>query len=136
MAVCAFAAPVFATSITDTDILRYTNTARIAHNRDALIPDSALVSLAEKKLADMFARDYFAHKDPDGLNAATHAKNAQYAFKMLGENLAMGDYEGAEALVDAWMESAGHRENILEGKYTHIGIASGIGEFEGEDTFI
>lgn len=132
----ASSAQAFSTSISDVLIFTEINDVRQEHDREELIRDATLDVLAQEKLDDMFARNYFSHKDPNGLGTAVAAKNAGYRFTVLGENLAMGSYDDIEMLVDAWMESSGHRKNLLDDRFTNTGIASGIGEFNGEETFI
>jgi hypothetical protein len=84
----------------------------------------------------MFQQQYFAHVGPQGESALTIATSVGYAHLALGENLALGLYTGDEGVVDAWMKSPGHRENILDTHYTQIGVAVRKGTFEGESTWI
>ena len=95
-----------------------------------------LDDIAEARLSDMFQKQYFAHVAPDGGSAETVAKSAGYDYIMLGENLALGNYAGDEGVVEAWMNSPGHRANILNSHYTELGVAAGEGKFGGEDTWL
>jgi hypothetical protein len=130
------AALVKAPSIDAASIFELTNEARGENGRPPLLWDARLSEIAEEKLDDMFEREYFAHKDPDGKTAGARALADGYQFTLLGENLAMGWYESPDALVDAWMGSSGHRKNILLTGFTSIGVAFGLRQFKGEETMI
>lgn len=110
------------------------------HRREAGLPElkeSTLLNIsAQKKVDDMFARQYFEHESPTGEGAGDLVSEAGYEFIVVGENLALGNYKDDKVLVQAWMDSPGHRENILKGAYTEIGIAVARGMFEGRDTWL
>lgn len=91
---------------------------------------------AEIKLQDMFAKQYFEHISPIGVGVGDLGSKVSYEYITIGENLALGDFKDDKALIDAWMASSGHRANILNKKYTEIGIAVGKGKFEGKDVWI
>ena len=76
---------------------------------------------ANDRMGDMFAKNYFAHVSPDGLQPFVWAKHRGYRYRLIGENLAVG-YRGT-AVVDGWMRSPGHRENILQRGFEEVGIA-------------
>jgi uncharacterized protein YkwD len=84
----------------------------------------------------MFENQYFAHESPTGEKVSDLAKKFGYDFLLIGENLAMGNFSSDEDLVLAWMESPGHRENILNEKYQEIGVAVKKGIFEGKEVWI
>lgn len=113
-----------------------TNAERIELGLPPLAESDELNIAAAAKVEDMFARQYFAHVSPSGEDAADLAATAGYAFIMIGENLALGNFEGNRALVRAWMASPGHRANILDARYQEIGIAVGQGVFEGRRTWL
>lgn len=113
-----------------------TNIRRAEHGLPALSANARLVSAAEAKINDMFNRQYFAHDSPTGEGPADLAESARYEYLMVGENLALGNYKDDSALVDAWMNSPGHRENILHTKYTEIGVAVRRGTFEGQTVWM
>ncbi|WKZ29085.1 MAG: CAP domain-containing protein [Patescibacteria group bacterium] len=113
-----------------------TNRHRSAQGLAALRLNAKLNAAAEAKLADMFARQYFAHESPDGRGPGDLADAAGYAYITVGENLALGNFENDAALVQAWMDSPGHRANILSGSYAEIGIAVGRGTYEGKTTWM
>ena len=84
----------------------------------------------------MFAKQYFAHVSPTGIGPGDLAKQVSYAYVIVGENLALGDFGSDEKLVDAWMNSPGHRANILNRYYQEIGVAVGKGIYEGRETWL
>jgi hypothetical protein len=84
----------------------------------------------------MFEKGYFEHNSPTGESASTVADDVGYEYIAIGENIALGNFENDAVLVKAWMDSPGHRANILSGKFTQIGIAVGRGEFEGRETWM
>lgn len=88
--------------------------------------EARLEAAAQRHAADMVERQFFSHDTPDGLRPEDRALNAGYPSKHYssGENLAWGT--GLEAapveIVDGWMHSPGHRENILRNAFTQIGV--------------
>ena len=96
-----------------------------------LAGDSLLDRAAQAKVDDMFAGKYFEHTSPQGHDAAYFIGSAGYEYVAIGENLAMGNYKSDEALVQAWMDSPGHRENILKKGFKEIGVAAGYGNMDG-----
>jgi uncharacterized protein YkwD len=125
-----------AATLTADGIHAETNRHRAERGRAALRRDAALDAAAEAKLADMFGRQYFAHESPTGEGPADVIEAAGYAFVTVGENLALGGFDDDRDLVQAWMDSPGHRANILEAKFTEIGIAVGRGMYEGRMTWM
>lgn len=110
------------------------------HRREAGLPElseNTLLNIAaQKKVDDMFARQYFEHDSPSGKGVGDLITETGYEFIVVGENLALGNYKNDAVLVQAWMDSPGHRENILKSAYTEIGIAVARGTFEGRDTWL
>jgi hypothetical protein len=118
-------------------VLTYTNIARAQNGGFAALAENATLDQdAQIKLQDMFTRQYFEHVSPTGDGPAELANKVGYAFVIVGENLALGDFGTDEALLTAWMNSPGHRANILNPNYTEIGIAVGKGMYEGRNTWL
>ena len=118
-------------------VIEHTNSARAQNGGlPALIENELLDRDAQMKLDDMFAKQYFEHVSPTGIGPADLAKTAGYAYVIVGENLALGDFESDQALVTAWMNSPGHRANILNAHYQEIGVAVGKGTYEGHETWM
>jgi uncharacterized protein YkwD len=69
----------------------------------------------------MVARDFYAHASPDGSRPWDRAAAAGSVLRSIGENIACGQRSPAE-VVTGWMNSPGHRANILRREFTHIGV--------------
>lgn len=119
-------------TLSPSEIIRITNEKRNVAHVAPLARNVLLDQAATRKLQDMFDRQYFDHVSPDGKGPGYIAEKAGYSYVVIGENLAMGTFETDEALMNAWMASEGHKENILNDRYTEIGVAVGHGTFNGE----
>lgn len=113
-----------------------TNSQRKIYNLKQLKRNNILDKAAMLKLQDMFAKQYFEHVSPSGTGPADLAKEVEYSYVIVGENLALGNFQNDEALVEAWMNSPGHRENILNSRYQDIGLAVGQGIYEGKNVWL
>ena len=109
-----------------------TNQNRIYNHLEALKVNPILVSAAEAKANDMAAKGYFSHETPDGKTPWYFMSEAGYSFATAGENLAVNFFDSKD-VTDAWMNSAGHRANILNGNFSEVGIATAHGTFEGHE---
>ena len=123
------------TLLTRNGIVLWTNIHRAENGLVPLSENTRLVYAAVEKLNDMFENQYFAHVSPAGLGVTHWVDRAGYEYLIVGENLALGNFEDDADLVQAWMDSPGHRKNIL-GNYTEIGAATGRGIFEGRQTWL
>ncbi len=117
--------------ITETNIQRKENGGLPALSENTKLDEIALL-----RTRDMFKKQYFAHVAPDGGSAQVTAKTVGYDYLALGENLALGVFSGDKDVVEAWMNSPGHRANILNSHYTEIGVAAEEGIYEGRITWI
>lgn len=122
--------------LTPEGIVAFTNEARSDDGLPPLTQNPELDKIAELRLRDMFAKQYFAHYSPEGRGAADEANAVGYEYLAIGENLALGSFEGDSGVVDAWLQSPGHRANILSDGYTEIGAAAGKGSFEGKTVWL
>ncbi|MEK7161482.1 MAG: CAP domain-containing protein [Patescibacteria group bacterium] len=102
----------------------------------ALKENARLNAAATAKLNDMFKQQYFEHTSPQGKGPADLAKTAGYEYIAVGENLALGNFDNDRVLVQDWMDSPGHRANILNAQYEEIGVAVGRGEYEGRTVWL
>jgi uncharacterized protein YkwD len=119
------------------DVISWTNKNRASNgNLAPLLENSKLNQSAQMKVDDMFKHQYFEHISPNGKGVSDIAKDVSYEYIVIGENLALGNFKDSQALLDAWMASPGHRANILNSRYTEIGVAVGHGKFKGEDTWL
>lgn len=113
-------------------VIELTNKERGDNSLSGLVKNSKLESGALSKAYDMLRKQYFAHESPTGVGPGEIAKNAGYDFVSVGENLALGVFKDEGDLVKAWMDSPGHRDNILNKKWSEIGVAVIKGEYEGK----
>ncbi|MEU6673524.1 CAP domain-containing protein [Streptomyces sp. NPDC046925] len=102
-------------------VLRLTNAERTAAGLGPLSPDPLLTVAAQNHSADMIARAFYAHTSPDGGQPWDRASAAGSTHRSIGENIACGQRTPAE-VVDGWMNSPGHRANILKPSFTHLGV--------------
>lgn len=102
----------------------------------ALLGNDKLDAIAMERLDDMFEKQYFEHLSPKGESASSVAEDIGYGFISIGENIALGNFKDDQALVQAWMDSPGHRANILKDDYTELGIAVKKGVYEEKETWI
>lgn len=92
-----------------------------------------LVSAASLKANDMAEKSYFAHISPEGKTPWYWIEKAGYTYIYAGENLAV-NFDDSEDVEKAWMNSPTHKANILNNRYTEIGISTAIGTYKGEKT--
>lgn len=123
----------YATSISANEVINLSNQQRAANGISALTYSGQLAQAAYVKAQDMFAKDYWSHYNPEGQGPAYFIASSGYNYSTGGENLAK-DFNTSAGVVNAWMNSAGHRANILQGAYVHTGVAVVNGNFQGADT--
>lgn len=111
-------------------LVNLTNQNRTAKNIAELKVSPILEKAAQMKADDMAAKGYFAHNTPDGKTPWYWFDQAGYAYKYAGENLAV-NFEESIDVENAWMASRGHFLNIMNPKYTEIGIATSTGIYKG-----
>ena len=112
-------------------ILEIVNIERTKENLSALAFNTRLSAIAEGKAVDMINKQYFAHVSPDGTDVAKLAEIYGYKYVYLGENLAMGDFVSSSDVMNGWMNSPGHRANILNKNYSEVGISAIQGNYQG-----
>lgn len=120
-------------SVTPAGLLSDTNKARATEGDEPLALNSQLSRAAYLKAKDMFKQQYWAHNAPDGTQPWKWFGDVDYAYSEAGENLARGFHDN-DSLVDAWLQSPSHRENVLKSTYTQVGFAVVDGELEGKST--
>lgn len=103
------------------EVLTLTNVEREKNGLAPLQLDVKLSEVAREKSNDMAKNGYFDHQSPTYGSPFDMMKQFGITYRTAGENIAMGQRTPAE-VVDAWMNSEGHRANILNKDYTHIGI--------------
>lgn len=104
------------------EIFRLVNEERIARGLGPVKFNATLEAQAEEYACELIHYDFFAHVNP--VTKSTLSERAEqfgYVYRVVGENLAAGQPSPAEAFRD-WMESPGHRANILDGRFTELGV--------------
>ncbi|TSI02606.1 CAP domain-containing protein [Lysinibacillus sp. BW-2-10] len=102
-------------------VVELTNAERAKAGLAPLQMDTPLMAVAREKSADMSKNNYFSHTSPTYGSPFDQMKAAGISYKAAGENIAQGQ-KTPEQVVQAWMNSEGHRANILNGSFTHIGV--------------
>ena len=113
-------------------LVNLTNQNRVASNISELKVNPLLEKAAQMKADDMASKGYFAHNTPDGKTPWYWMDQAGYRYVYAGENLAVNFEESAD-VETAWMNSRGHFLNIMNPKYTEIGIATSTGIYKGRE---
>lgn len=111
----------YATNVNHSGLLGSTNQQRLAGGLGALGMDSRLNAAAQAKANDMVAKNYWSHTSPDGRQPWDFIIAAGYSYNRAGENLAYGALTSEET-VQAWMNSPGHRANIMNAGFTQVGF--------------
>lgn len=93
-----------------------------------------LAGVAFGHAADMAAHDYFEHEDLSGRSPAQRVRAVGYPEKLVGENIAYGP-QSAEEVVQGWLDSPGHCENIMDTRFTEMGIAYAAGHGSRRDLY-
>jgi uncharacterized protein YkwD len=123
-------------NLTKGGVFAFTNKERINANLQIFTTSTLLDEVAKRRMKDMFAKGYFEHVSPTGDSASVEAELIGYEYISIGENIALGNFENDDVLVKAWMASPGHRANILNTKFTQLGVAVGKGLYNGKSTWI
>lgn len=123
----------YATDISIPKLLELTNVERQKGGLSVVTYNDKLARAASLKADDMFAKNYWAHYSPDGKTPWDFILTADYQYEYAGENLAK-NFLFSQGVVDAWMNSPSHRENILRKEYTEVGFAVKNGVLNDEPT--
>lgn len=111
----------------EAEIIALVNQARKENGLGELVKNEKLSRSAQAKALDMKNKNYFQHVSPEGVQPWFFAEEEKYQYKSFGENLAEGFFSADEVHV-AWMNSPGHRENILSVNFSEMGV--GLVDFE------
>lgn len=114
-------------------VVALVNAARADAGCDPLVVDDRLALAAQLHSDDMAANDYFSHESQDGRTFVDRVLAAGYP-EPGGENIAQGQRSAAE-VHDAWMNSEGHRANILNCSFTAIGVGLHAGSWTWTQNF-
>jgi len=110
------------------EMLASVNAARKQARLRPLTANTLLDKAAQRHAEDMLKRGYFAHKSPAGTTVRERARSAGYEWHSIGENIAYGQ-TSVDEVMETWLNSPGHRKNILTPGFTElgVGIAMGLG---------
>ncbi len=123
----------FASEVTPVNILELTNYSRSVFGLSAVSLSNNLTKAAQAKAEDMIKNQYFAHTSPQGLTPWDFIKGQGYNYIIAGENLAL-NFSTSEGVENAWMNSPGHKANILNKDFQDIGIGIASGNYKGQKT--
>lgn len=123
----------FFASILPNVIVDLANSDRAGGDISQLRVNEKLQAAAQMKADDMAKKEYFSHTSPSGITPWHWFGKAGYDFSYAGENLAINFFDSAD-VNSAWMASAAHRKNIMNGKFTEIGIGVAKGKYQGKDS--
>ena len=125
----------YAANIPTDEVIRLTNERRQAAGLNTLEKNDSLSAAALAKGTDMINNDYWAHVSPDGTQPWKFFTDFDYKYRFAGENLAR-DFADPASVMEAWIASPTHRENLLSSRYEEIGVAVVEGDMNGVETTI
>lgn len=105
----------------ETEVIRLVNEIRVQYGLKELTENWELSRVARYKSQDMHDKRYFSHTSPTYGSPFDMMKAFGITYRSAGENIAYG-YRTPQAVVNGWMNSSGHRANILNARYTQIGV--------------
>lgn len=122
---------------TEKRMLDLHNKARTDRGLPRLCVHPALQKAARAHSADMINRDFFSHTNPSGQTFTARIKSAGYNYRTAGENIAggSGSLGTPDSIFKAWMNSSGHRTNILNRGFREVGIGAASGNYRGTDGY-
>lgn len=123
----------YASNITPEQVIELTNQKRLESGLTPLTLNGQLNEAAQRKAGDMFAFNYWSHNSPSGRNPWSFFQEVGYKYLYAGENLAR-DFMNSSSVVDAWMNSPTHRDNVLNSRYQETGLAVVNGTLDGVET--
>lgn len=116
-------------------VIEATNGQRTKEGLPPLATNALLIESAKIKTEDMIANQYFEHTSPAGVTVSDLGDRVGYDYIVMGENLALGNFDDAADLLTAWMNSPGHRANILNPQYKEIGVYAMRGTYQGHSVW-
>lgn len=131
----AFPETAYLSQVSIKEIVDLANQSRAEVGLAPLKLNAKLNISSAGKAEDMMTKQYFAHTSPEGVEPWYWFEKAGYPYTYAGENLALG-FETSTGVHQAWMNSKGHRDNIINPNYKEIGVAIIYGSFEGSFTTI
>ncbi len=126
---------VLASDLEASKIIELTNLERIKRNIAPLMRNEQLEKAALAKGKDIFEKQYWSHYGPNGESPWQFILQQNYDYIYAGENLAK-DFENSNEVVQAWMNSPTHKANIINPKFSEIGIAVVSGILNGKESTV
>lgn len=103
------------------EFVRLVNAKRLSAGCLKLKWDNRVTAVAREHSRDMVSRHFFSHTNPEGKNPFDRLKESNLLFSAAAENIALGRHTGKE-VYDTWLRSSGHRENMLNCRFTRHGV--------------
>lgn len=122
-----------ATNISISDLFAETNRQRQQKGLQPLFLNEKLSQAAQAKANDMITDNYWAHYNPNGKTPWDFIVASDYQYSVAGENLAR-DFNDSSSIIEAWMNSPTHKDNLLKSEYEEIGFAVVNGNLNGHET--
>ncbi len=122
--------------LTREGVVNEVNRYREMFGVNSLVVDVNLERVASVKMNKMFEEQYFDHISPTGTRVVDIVVQMTRDYVFVGDNLAMGFYRNDQELVKAWMNSLGHRNNILNERYNATGVALREGSYKGRNVLM
>jgi uncharacterized protein YkwD len=133
----------FVLNVAEKKMLELHNQRRRAYGVDPLCVSAVLTQAARARSEEMLRREYFSHYSPSGVTVIDQLRregyygNAAGEYHWVGENIALGgdfaDQDSPEQRFRSWMESAGHRQNILREEFEEVGVGALSGTYQHYD---
>ncbi|MFJ3814347.1 sigma-70 family RNA polymerase sigma factor [Streptomyces sp. NPDC090056] len=114
-------------SSVEEQVIALVNAERAKEGCGAVTGNSLLARAAQGHSDDMATRDFFDHTNPDGAGPGERVTSTGYGWSTYGENIAMGQ-RTAEQVMESWMNSPGHRANILNCSFKELGVGLHTGD--------
>lgn len=105
------------------EVLALVNSVRAENGLNALSWAEDVANVARAHSSDMINRSFFSHTNPDGLSSFDRLRNSGISYGTAAENIAYGQRSASEVM-NSWMNSSGHRANILNKNVTEIGVGA------------
>lgn len=123
----------YASDIKVSELLKKTNEYRVKNGKKELVLNEKLSKAAIEKAKFMFQKNFWAHTSPDGTEPWYFVLNQGYDYAYAGENLAR-NFNSSKEVVNAWVNSSSHRENLISDNYDEIGFGVVDGVLDGYET--
>ena len=110
------------------EFVRLVNAKRRSMGCPELIWDDRVAAIASAHSADMDSRNFFSHTNPEGRDPFERLQKSDVTFSVAAENIAFGPKTGHE-VYDTWLDSPGHRRNMLDCRFTRHGVGRAVGRW-------